>query len=53
MGPKVYRKNALEYFGISEKDMWTLDVNELMLVEDFIENSIDNETRQRQDLGLD
>ena len=53
MGPKVYRKNALEYFGISEKDMWTLDVNELMLVEDFIENSIDNENRQRQDLGLD
>ena len=33
--------------------MWTLDVNELMLVEDFIENSIDNENRQRQDLGLD
>lgn len=45
--------NALDYFKISEKDMWTLDVNELMLVEDFIENSVNNRKKHQQDLGLD
>ena len=53
MGMKKDLQNALDYFKISEKDMWTLDVNELLLVEDFIENSVNNRKRQREDLSLD
>ena len=52
IGRKVDLQKALDYFKISEKDMWTLDVNELLLVEDFIENSVNNRERQDEDLGL-
>ena len=45
--------DALDYFKVSEKDMWTLDVNELMLVEDFIENSVNNRKEHTRNLGLD
>tara|TARA_R110000796_G_scaffold25146_1_gene71246 strand:- start:49 stop:3534 length:3486 start_codon:yes stop_codon:yes gene_type:complete len=52
IGRKVDLQKALDYFKISEKDMWTLDVNQLLLVEDFIENSVNNRERQKEDLGL-
>jgi len=53
IGRREDLEQALDYFDISEKDMWTLDVNQLMLVEDFIENSVNNRKQQREDLGLD
>ena len=52
IGRKVDLQKALDYFKISEKDMWTLDVNQLLLVEDFIENSVNNRERQKEDLGI-
>ena len=52
-GKKVDLRRALDYFKIDEKDMWTLDVNQLLLLEDLVENFANNEEKLKKDLGLE
>jgi len=52
-GTKAELNKALDYFNIAEKDMWTLDTNQLLLLEDFVENFSGNRKQLLEDLGLD
>ena len=52
-GKKADLRRALDYFKIDEKDMWTLDVNQLLLLEDLVENFANNEEKLKKDLGLE
>ena len=52
-GTKSELNKALDYFDIAEKDMWTLDTNQLLLLEDFVENFSGNRKQLLEDLGLD
>ena len=52
-GTKAELNKALDYFDIAEKDMWTLDTNQLLLLEDFVENFSGNRKQLLEDLGLD
>ena len=52
-GTKSELNKALDYFDVAEKDMWTLDTNQLLLLEDFVENFSGNRKQLLEDLGLD
>tara|TARA_R100001015_G_C4632762_1_gene196771 strand:+ start:1035 stop:4583 length:3549 start_codon:yes stop_codon:yes gene_type:complete len=52
----ISKKNfqrALEYFGIPEKDMWKLDLNQLQLLESFAKDYQEEKIESRKKRGMD